>query len=401
MNEKPRVLFITTSFPTRLNQGSGIFVFRLINRLTEWIDASVLTPDTTPDNKFKTGSLRLVAARYAPRSCQTLAHSPGGIPETIKRHPLNNVSLIILLVSLFISTLKHGRHAHVIHSNWSISGLVGGAAALLIRRPTIVTLRGADLNRARSKWLDRAILRLAIRLNQRIVCVSRSQRDWLLREFPNARSKTLHIANGVFIPAPPDAGSEARKPGSNSEFKLISVGSLIERKGHAFIIQTLASLPADSGITLTIIGEGPDHAMLDKLVSSLDLSSRVTLLGHVAPDRIQEILARHDAFVLCSYSEGRSNALLESMATAMPIIATDIPGTNELIDNDRNGILIPCDDHEALGNAILRIRDNPDLRESLGQSALQTLSDLDLTWDRAAKEYLSLYMNLINSDAES
>ena len=121
----------------------------------------------------------------------------------------------------------------------------------------------------------------------------------------------------------------------------------------------------------------------------------------MAPDRIQEILARHDAFVLCSYSEGRSNALLEAMATAMPIIATDIPGTNELIDNDRNGILIPCDDHEALGNAILRIRDNPDLRESLGQSALQTLSDLDLTWDRAAKEYLSLYMNLINSDAES
>ena len=397
MNEKPRVLFITTSFPTRLNQGSGIFVFRLIDRLTEWIDASVLTPDTTPDNKFKTGALRLVAARYAPRSCQTLAHSPGGIPETIKRHPLNNVSLIILLVSMFISTLKHGRHAHLIHSNWSISGLIGGAAALLIRRPAMVTLRGADLNRAKSKWLDRAILRTVIKLNHRIVCVSQSQLEWLLKEYPEARDKTQHIANGVFIPA----GSGAHKSSSNSALKQVSVGSLIKRKGHAFIIQTLASLPADSGITLTIIGEGPDHAMLDKLVSSLDLSSRVTLLGHVAPDRIQEILARHDAFVLCSYSEGRSNALLESMATAMPIIATDIPGTNELIDNDRNGILIPCDDHEALGNAILRIRDNPDLRESLGQSALQTLSDLDLTWDRSAKEYLSLYMNLINSDAES
>jgi len=49
----------------------------------------------------------------------------------------------------------------------------------------------------------------------------------------------------------------------------------------------------------------------------------------------------------------------------------------------------------------LRIRDNPDLQESLGQSALQTLSDLELTWDRAAKEYLSLYMNLIGNDAES
>jgi len=401
MNEKPRVLFITTSFPTDSNPGSGIFVFRLIDRLSKWIHVSVLTPDTTPDNKFKTGPLHLVPVRYAPRKRQTLAHSPGGIPETIKRHPLNYVSLAILLVSLFVSTLKHGRHTHLIHSNWSISGLIAGAAALLIRRPTIMTLRGADLNRAKSKWLDRAILRIAIRLNDRVVCVSRSQHEWLLKKFPEARGKTLHIANGVFTPALPDAGSEAHKNRGNSELKLVSVGSLIKRKGHASLIRTLASLPADSGITLTIIGEGPDHAMLDSLISSLDLSSRITLLGHVPPDRIQGILARHDVFVLCSYSEGRSNALLEAMATAMPIIATDIPGTDELIDNNRNGILIPCDDNEALRNAILQIRDHADLRGSLGQSALQTISDLELTWDRAAKEYLNLYMDLINSDAES
>jgi glycosyltransferase involved in cell wall biosynthesis len=310
---------------------------------------------------------------------------------------LNYFSLGMLLVSLFLGTVKHGRQAHIVHSNWSLSGLAGAAAALLIRRPSIVTLRGADLNRAESKWLDRIILHIVIKLNHRIVCVSRSQREWLLKEFPDAGDKILHIANGVFIPA----GSEARKSEHNSELKLVSVGSLIKRKGHALIIQTIASLPADSGITLTIVGEGPDHAMLDDLIAGLDLSSRVTLLGRVAPDRIQEILARHDAFVLCSYSEGRSNALLEAMATAMPIIATDIPGTNELIDDGSNGILIPCDDNEALGNALLRIRDNPDVRENLGQSALQTLSDLDLTWDRAAKEYLDLYKVLINSNTES
>jgi glycosyltransferase involved in cell wall biosynthesis len=401
MNEKPRVLFITTSFPTDLNQASGIFVFRLIDRLTEWIDPFVLTPDTTPDNNFKAGLIHLIPARYAPRKHQTLAHSPGGIPETIKRHPLNYISLAILLVSLFLSTLKHGRHSHLIHSNWSISGLVGGAAAFLIGRPAIVTLRGADLNRAKSRRLDRTILRIAIRLNDRIVCVSRSQREWLLNNFPEARSKTLHIANGVFIPVLPGTGPETHRTGGKSKFKLVSVGSLIKRKGHAIIIQTLASLPEDSGVTLTIIGEGPDREMLENLITSLGLSSSITLLGHVAPDRIPGILAQHDAFVLCSYSEGRSNALLEAMATAMPIIATDIPGTNELINNNRNGILIPCDDNEALRNAIFRIRDNPDLRENIGQSALQTISDLELTWDQAAKNYLDLYMQLIKNDAQS
>lgn len=400
MKEKPRILFITTSFPTNANQGSGIFVFRLIDRLSTRVNASVLTPDTTPDNKFNAGSLRVIPARYAPRSYQTLAHNPGGIPETIKRHPLGYASLITLLISLFVNTLRHGRHVQLIHSNWSISGVIAGIAALLIRRPTIVTLRGADLNRAKFRWLDRTILRIAIRLNDRVVCVSQSQREWLLENLTEARNKTVHIGNGVFTQAQSGTSPETTETGSNRKLKLVSVGSLIKRKGHAHIIKAIASLPSDSGVTLTIIGEGPDHKMLNDLITRLGVNSRITLVGQVIPELIPGILAQHDAFVLCSYSEGRSNAMLEAMASAMPVIATDIPGTNELINDNNNGILVPCGDTEMLGSSILRLRDNPDIRKSLGQSALQTILDLDLTWERAAQDYLKLYMALIKNDTE-
>jgi len=401
MNEKPRVLFITTSFPTSSNQGSGIFVFRLINQLSNHVRASVLTPDTTAENTFNAGSLDVIPARYAPRRYQTLAHSPGGIPETVRRHPLNYASLVSLLISLFLNTLKHGRRAQLIHSNWSIGGLIGGAAALFIRRPTVVTLRGADLNRAKDRWLDRATLGIALRLNDRVVCVSQSQHTWLLDNFPAARGKTLHIANGVFSPSRQHRTPKAVKSEDRQTLKLVSVGSLIRRKGHAHVIETLASLPADSGVTLTIIGEGQDHMGLQNLITKLGLDSRVTLAGDVAPGLIPDILLEHDAFILCSYSEGRSNAILEAMASGIPVIATDIPGTNELIRNNHNGILVPCDSSESLRSAILQLRDNPDMRESLGQSAAQTILDLDLTWERASNDYFGLYNALIKNNIES
>lgn len=401
MKEKPRILFITTSFPTNSNRGSGIFVLRLINGLSKLVNASVLTPDTTPGNTFNAGTLRVIPARYAPRSFQTLAHTPGGIPETVKHHPANYVSLTFLLISLFFHTLRHGRQADLVHSNWSLSGLIGGAAALLIGRPAVVTIRGADLNRAKTRRLDRAILRIAVRLNDHVVCVSQSQRTWLLNNIPEARNKTSHIGNGVFTRTRPDSDSEPTRAGSDRTLKLVSVGSLIKRKGHAHAIKTIASLPPESGVTLTIIGEGPEHTALHDLISELDLNSRVKLVGQAAPELVPDMLAQHDAFVLCSYSEGRSNAMLEAMATAMPVIATDIPGTNELVKNNRNGILIPCDDSEELRSAILRLRDNPDIRKSLGQSAAQTILDLDLTWERAAQDYLGLYMALIENDTAS
>jgi glycosyltransferase involved in cell wall biosynthesis len=140
---------------------------------------------------------------------------------------------------------------------------------------------------------------------------------------------------------------------------------------------------------------------LQNLITRLGLDSHVTLAGHVAPDLIPDILLEHDAFILCSYSEGRSNAILEAMASGIPVIATDIPGTNELIRNNHNGILVPCDSSESLRSAILQLRDNPDMRESLGQSAAQTILDLDLTWERASNDYFRLYNALIKNNIES
>jgi glycosyltransferase involved in cell wall biosynthesis len=233
------------------------------------------------------------------------------------------------------------------------------------------------------------------------VCVSQSQHTWLLDNFPEARGKTSHIGNGVFLPSRQHSTPKAVKAEDRQTLKLVSVGSLIRRKGHAQVIETLASLPADSGVTLTVIGEGQDHMGLQNLITRLGLDSHVTLAGHVAPDLIPDILLEHDAFILCSYSEGRSNAILEAMASGIPVIATDIPGTNELIRNNHNGILVPCDSSESLRSAILQLRDNPDMRESLGQSAVQTILDLDLTWERASNDYLGLYNALINNNIES
>lgn len=391
---RPAVLFITTSFPTRSNPGSGIFVYRLLNRLVPRITVRVLTPDTTPEDRLIEGDVELLKARYLPKRLQMLCHQHGGIPAALDANPANYLGLAALSMSLFVYCLREAGRTDVMHANWSLTGLVSGLAARLTGTRAVVTLRGADVNRAGGSSMTRLVLSAAIRLNHRVVCVSQSQLEWLVSAFPSARNKVTHIANGVNFPDSPRPDRE-----SGQAFRLISVGSLIERKGQRTLIEALAALPEDLPATLSLVGAGPMHTELLALAEALGIAGRVSFLGDCPPDSIETLLLEHEAFALCSYSEGRSNALIEAMAASLPIIATSIPGNRELIDNDVNGLLVPCNDPQAVAEAIQRLYGNSDLRLGLGQAARQRLEGMQISWEHCADGYYSLYRRVMRPAA--
>lgn len=118
---------------------------------------------------------------------------------------------------------------------------------------------------------------------------------------------------------------------------LVSVGALIERKGHALAIAALVDIP---DATLVLIGTGPERAALQTLAQSLGVADRVRMLGSVDQDTIAEWLAAADVMVLMSASEGLANAWVEALACGTPVVIADVGGAREVLDRAEAGRLV-------------------------------------------------------------
>ncbi len=154
------------------------------------------------------------------------------------------------------------------------------------------------------------------------------------------------------------------------EKRIVSVGRLDANKNHEMMICAFAGLAGRyPEYTLTIYGEGELREHLQKLIASLGLEEKVFLPG-VVPD-VAERIEKAALFLLVSYSEGVSNALIEALALGLPVIATDVPsgGTQELIRHGENGLIIPPGDEEALKAAMERLLSDGEYAERLGEQA--------------------------------
>jgi glycosyltransferase involved in cell wall biosynthesis len=141
------------------------------------------------------------------------------------------------------------------------------------------------------------------------------------------------------------------KPGKRPRLELLTVGALAPRKGQQFVIEALDSV-RDAGIDarLTMVGSGPDEALLRELVNRLGLADSVVFAGeHLDP---RPFLVEADIFVLPSRQEGFSNALLEAMASGLPAVVTDVGGNREALDG-QGGRIVEPEQSDRLAEAIL------------------------------------------------
>lgn len=151
---------------------------------------------------------------------------------------------------------------------------------------------------------------------------------------------------------------------ADDAFLVVAVARLSDQKG---IDVLLRALPAADRVVLAVAGDGPEAEALGGLARALGLGDRVRWLGRRGD--VPALLAVADAFVLPSRHEGQPLALLEAMAAALPVVATDIPGVDEIVEAGVTALLVPPDDPPALAGALIRLRDDPPLRTSLGDAA--------------------------------
>ena len=203
-----------------------------------------------------------------------------------------------------------------------------------------------------------------------------------------------------FRPADPAEHAALRArfglPAAGSALVVGTVARTVWEKGYRELLTALASLPPHIGgvpVHLAAAGGGADLDAIRDTASALGVADRVHFVGERSD--IPEFLRTLDLFVLPSYREGLPTALLEAMASGLPVVASAIRGSREVLDHDRNGVLVPARDAAALAAELQRLLADPSLRRSLAATAL---ADVGADHARAVllPRYLAAYDDLLD-----
>lgn len=178
---------------------------------------------------------------------------------------------------------------------------------------------------------------------------------------------------------------------------ILSVGRLAPGKGWEDLLTAVALLHSSLGqITIKIVGDGPQRSMLEKQIKQLGLEARVELVGHVSSrDALAALYRQALLYIMPSHHEGLPTVVLEAMASGCAVLSTDVGGIPEVITSGKNGLLVPPREPRQMAEAIEQLVCNQLLRESLGHSARETVTDR-FSWSAIGNEYERLYQEVLS-----
>jgi glycosyltransferase involved in cell wall biosynthesis len=280
----------------------------------------------------------------------------------------------------------------IVHAHSSKAGVLARVAAALCRTPCRVFTAHGWAFKADTGLRAKAYLladRLVAPLTSAVVCPSRTERTAGLGARTCRAERTVVIPYGIDAGGYSVRGHEQRKP------RVVSIGRLRAPKDFETLLRALALL-ADLDFEALIVGDGPDGERLAPLVGELGLGGTVQLCGerHDVP----ELLASSDCFVLSSLSECLPMSILEAMAAGLPVVASDVGGVAEEVEDGTTGLLAPARDAERLAAALRPVLTDAALRARMGAAGRQRcLEDFSLERYRAA--HVELYRGLLAAAA--
>ena len=266
-----------------------------------------------------------------------------------------------------ISILKKEK-VDIIHTHLFLADFWGGLASRLCRGSLhITTTHGFFLSDDRIYNFKQ---RLRVILPKYIIAVSKKDADTCINRLGVAEEKIRVIYNGIEIKEPPPRPNQKLKKDLciDNDKVILNVGSLEEIKGHIYLLKAAEELlKARKDIVFLIIGDGSLRDELQKFIDERKLNNYVKLLG--LKDNVDDYLSICDIFLSTSLSEGLSLSILEAMALGKCVIATNVGGNPEIIDNNINGILVPPKDPLKIAQALNTLLENDPLRKELGENA--------------------------------
>jgi colanic acid/amylovoran biosynthesis glycosyltransferase len=323
--------------------------------------------------------------------------------RTLVRHPLGYVRglayawrlsrgtprLIVMYTAYFLEGVVAGDHferqgVSDIHTHFSSTVLLLLARTFRVRYS--LTAHGSG------EFVDVVGFHLAAKVAAATFVATVSQ--YGMSQVMNA-SDPAHWAKVVVLPLGVDTEAfrprRTRQRSSGDPFRLISVGRLVAPKGYPLLIEALSLLRARGrAVTLTLVGEGNQRGAIESSIALHGLTEQVKLAGACNHEQVVDYYDRSDAFVLSSFLEGVPVVLMEAMAMELPCIATWITGIPEIIEKDREGLLVAPASAPDIADAVECLMDDPEEARRLGSAARRKVIakyDLERNVERLAGEF--------------
>ena len=271
------------------------------------------------------------------------------------------------------------------------SGPIAWTLRLVSGIPYIVSMRGGDVPGFRPydfktyHKLSAPVLRLVWKNARALVANSKGLKELALTFSPKSDVKI--IPNGV------DLREYAPAERQWTPVHILSVGRLVYQKGLDLGMRALASL-RNLDWTWTIAGDGDVRPALEALAAELGIAERIRFTGWQDKTEIRACYEKANLFIFPSRHEGMPNAVLEAMASGLPVIATEIAGSEELVVHNETGLLVPADDVDALTTAIQTLITDETMRKQMGKASRQKVA-AEYSWASVAAQYIQLAEEII------
>lgn len=389
------ILTFTTLYPNAVKNRHGIFVETRLRHLLEsrQVEARVVAP--VPFFPFEGRRW----GKYGEFAQIPLVEERFGIQVTHPRYPLlPKIGLSIAPFLMAFATLPHlqqmlnnGYNFDIIDAHFFYpDGVAATLLAKWLNKKVVITARGTDIHTYPALLAPRQLIRWASNRMDHSIAVCEALRKELIRlGAPPAKVTTLN--NGVDLDffCPAENRSYLRKKIGLAGNVLLSVGNLIDLKGHNLIIRSLMKLPEQ--FQLVIIGEGDQEHNLKNLALQLGLEKRVFFLGSMPQGQLRAYYQGADALILASSREGWANVLLESMACGTPVLATKTWGTPEVVAHPNAGFLIEKRSVDCISHMVIKLFNNLPERENTRKYAEK------FDWTATTNGQINIFNSILRS----
>jgi len=287
------------------------------------------------------------------------------------------------------------RHADLLVCQGYKADILGWFAARRAGVPVMSVSRGWTAH-TRKVRLYEALDRRMLRHMDAVACVSAGQAAKVVRS--GVHADCVRVVHDSVDPSRFTGGGAAGRAIMQALFPtpraviIVGVGRQSPEKGFDQLVEAARLLVRDSdSVGIVLIGDGPDRPLLEDRVRAAGLSGHVAFAGFRAD--IDRLLPGADILAQGSFTEGLPNVVLEACAAGIPVVATDVGGTSEIIDEGVNGLLVPAGDPAALAAGLLDLVRSAERRRSMGARGRELVA-ARFSFARQAVDYAEMFASV-------
>lgn len=382
--KKLKILFISRSYPNQNNPLKGVFVREQAKAVSLYGDVTVLTDQgvVSPSKKLfkvleeKEGEVSVMRLKY-------------------RKLPVPKISYLIYFIGVFYAftkILRNGFYPDIIHAHFYEAGVLAVLIGKLYKIPTVITEHYSGFSLKTVRRLGKQKARFALNKADLIITVSKALKNSI--QSYGIKNHFTVVPNVVKT----DLFCLKTKKEKNNCKKILLVALLNPIKGIPYLLKSLSNLAKErTDFSLDIIGDGPKREEYEKLAFTLGINKKVKFHGIKTKEEVAQFMQNADFFVLPSIWESLPCVLIESMASGLPIVATNVGGIPEVI-NKKTGILVPPSNVKALSEAIDYMLDH---YKEYSNREIALYAKKRFSYEMIAKTLFNIYKRLLKEKIET